>query len=311
MGGNRKRQRAVAEMTARQRAVVFERMASGGPEAEQVLLQECPGLKALIDDPDSNFTDLITIRIEGLKYRIGAKLGEKAMMIESITDIQLPQGAKIAVFGPHASGKSMLLELMAGIRQPSEGLIFVPGHLMVLHVSQAPTVLSAPTESGGNMGLLKNLIFGRESYDMERVKRVLTRLGMQQHLAVLKKEMAGEEVGRFWSELSYTNRSLLHLARALIADPEVLVLQKPFTAFDFAVQPKVQQALEDYISNRGLEVDARWRKLRRPRTIFFTTNDLEHVMSFADHVLLIKDGKVREVKDYRELKAFEFLSPKR
>eukprot|EP00811_Abedinium_folium_P000832 NODE_10764_length_1330_cov_9.253533.p1 GENE.NODE_10764_length_1330_cov_9.253533~~NODE_10764_length_1330_cov_9.253533.p1 ORF type:complete len:337 (+),score=97.78 NODE_10764_length_1330_cov_9.253533:102-1013(+) len=303
-------------MTQQEREVIIHEAGHEGHieahENMHNLVRSCRGLASIVDDPDSDLTDLIAIRIHNLKFELDSVKAGRKLGLVSEGDIRLAQGSKIAIFGPHGSGKSIVLQLLSRVYFPAPGsTLFIPGHLQVLHVSHIPAVLDTPSPSGTKMGLLGNLTFGCDTYNIDRVKKIMERLGLANELDLIDKELAGTVIEDFWNLLSSTSSQLLHFARALITDPEVMVLENPFTAFDYMTQPVVQQVLEEFVRNRGFEVDPKTRMARRPRTVFFTTSELEHVMSFADNVLLVSDGTVREVHDLSELHSFDFLVPRR
>eukprot|EP00811_Abedinium_folium_P000600 NODE_1054_length_2630_cov_14.226928.p1 GENE.NODE_1054_length_2630_cov_14.226928~~NODE_1054_length_2630_cov_14.226928.p1 ORF type:complete len:730 (-),score=196.07 NODE_1054_length_2630_cov_14.226928:440-2380(-) len=304
-------------MTEEERNAIFcetghEEQDVGANEKMQNLLRSCKGLTSMVDDPESDLTDLVAIRIHNLKFELESVKAGRKLSIVSEGDIRLAQGSKIAIFGPHGCGKSSVLQMISRTYFPAAGsTLFIPTHLQILHVSHIPAVLDTPAASGTKMGLLGNLTFGCDTYDIDRVKKIMERLGLVQEIDLIDKELDNNVVEDFWTLLSSTSCQLVHFARALITDPEVMVLESPFRSFDYVTQPVIQQVLEEFVTNRGFEVDPKTRKARRPRTVFFTTTELEHVTGFADNVLLISDGKMREVHDLSELHSFEFLVPRR
>ncbi|CAK0834514.1 unnamed protein product [Prorocentrum cordatum] len=85
-------------------------------------------------------TDAIPISVDGVSFSYP---GATAPAIERF-QVSVPQGKLVAVVGPRREGKSTVLRLLGLVETPSEGEIFVPAHLRILHVSQIPMLLDAP-----------------------------------------------------------------------------------------------------------------------------------------------------------------------
>lgn len=100
--------------------------------------------------------------------------------------------------------------------------------------------------------------------------------------------------------LSYTDTGLLHIARALVMNPEVLVIHKPLSHFDDIHSRAVLDYLREFVDQRGVEKPEEGRITRRPRTCMYSadTTGATHV---ADVTLYVGAGKVQEV-DMEELK---------
>ena len=78
-----------------------------------------------------------------------------------------------------------------------------------------------------------------------------------------------------WQEsLSFQEKAKLHIARALIMNPEILILEKPLMNFDDYEANLVMDVLHEHIANRGVELSVQTRNRRRPRTCFYSA---EHV----------------------------------
>eukprot|EP00747_Dinoflagellata_sp_TGD_P069108 gnl/TRDRNA2_/TRDRNA2_155993_c0_seq2.p1 gnl/TRDRNA2_/TRDRNA2_155993_c0~~gnl/TRDRNA2_/TRDRNA2_155993_c0_seq2.p1 ORF type:complete len:279 (-),score=28.13 gnl/TRDRNA2_/TRDRNA2_155993_c0_seq2:13-849(-) len=100
---------------------------------------------------------------------------------------------------------------------------------------------------------------------------------------------------RWQEQLSYTEKAKVHLARALIMNPEVLVLQRPLHHYNHETATKIWRVLSTHISNRGFGLSRDTCELRRPRTCFFSPESLVHARE-ADLIWMIKgEGAVTEV----------------
>jgi len=178
--------------------------------------------------------------------------------------LQVSQGKLVAVEGGHGSGKNTLLRLIAHELFPTSGAIFVPSHLRILHVSQEVLLLRESAWHNLTFGCRQPL----SDLDLQRVELVAERLGMhrvmqlvQPDLAKAKKENAlgGQPKDPFAStdteafcsldcftdaeedsvdlradwlhELTYSDKVKVHLVRAFLMNPEVMVLQRPLHHF--------------------------------------------------------------------------------
>ncbi|CAE7530256.1 ABCB10, partial [Symbiodinium natans] len=177
-------------------------------------------------------TDLIPIRIEGMCY-------SREKPIFTNVNVSVQQGQLVAVTGPHGSGKATLLRLLGHVVFPQEGFIFIPSHLRVLHVTQEALLM--------NLSPWRNLVFGctdPSTVDAERVRNILERMQMKATLKLIASDVARHSKGEPAQELSessgdswmgsitYTEKVKLHLARAFIMNPEVMVLQRPLHHYD-------------------------------------------------------------------------------
>jgi len=190
-------------------------------------------------------TDLIPIKITDMSYAY-----QPFVPVLRSVNMSVPQGKLVAVVGPHGTGKTTLLKLLGHMIFPQEGTIFVPAHLRILHVSQEASLL--------NLSAWQNLTFGCPNVnriDPDRVRKILKELKMKATLRLVENDLlthpkakpaasvdasettsdSDDEVEKTWqqeedaaawqSSLTYTEKVKLHLARALIMNPEVLVLQ--------------------------------------------------------------------------------------
>lgn len=214
-------------------------------------------------------TDLIPIRLEQVCYSF---LGKQIFM--GVT-CSAQQGQLVAVTGPHGSGKATLLRLLGHVVFPQEGSIFIPSHLRVLHVTQEALML--------NSSPWLNLLFGcpnKRQVDGERVRHILELMEMHHTLELIEDDLAKhlkheaeeeqpgtyEEAGAWLDLLTYTEKVKMHLARALIMNPEVLVLQRPLHHYDYETSRVVMGVLRRHVEEKGLGLPEEGREHRRPRT---------------------------------------------
>lgn len=269
--------------------------------------------------------DLVQIYAENINFSYPSRPQGTGYLLDGAS-FAISQGQLVAVAGPKGCGKKTLLELMAGVLLPTgPDKLFVPPHLRVLHVSKNPQILP-------EISLFENLTFGPSDGQDEEPKRVLSicrRLGLSQHAldlvekSIYKKEapkkpkvednsrrtiigiVSGSVQSAAMRELQektlapeqglpYTEKCLLHIARALVMNPEVLILHKPLEHFDNIVARRVVDLLREFVDLRGIEKPQSTLHLRRPRTCIFSvgqTNGLEDV----DMLLQVNNKRVEMV----------------
>lgn len=230
------------------------------------------------------------------------------------TTLCVQQGKLVALRGHHSSGKRTVLQILGHSIFPVSGTVFVPGHLRILQVSDHNMLFET-------WSAWENLVFGMPEggIDKDRVRKILEILDMTKTLKLVEDEMAGaedsevlEEVlrstsfapeelpvdSRSWHEiLSSTERSKMCLARALIANPEVLILHKPFLNYESEAKPLVRSAILEHKNNRGIAMDFDKVDQRRPRTVFYSVVDPRDA-DIADVVWEI-DSTTKRVSEVR------------
>jgi ABC-type uncharacterized transport system fused permease/ATPase subunit len=199
----------------------------------------------------------------------------------------IPQGSIVHVFGGRGSGKSTFMRLIAGRIFPAAGNVLIPTHLRVLHVCQEPMIL--------NMSLWKNLVFGCSHVpNKDRIVNILRYLSLQECEKILEAPGAteGEGDGSWQRRLAFTSVLKIHIARAFVMNPEVIVMQRPFDHFLGAQDHDLMQdAVRKHVRERGLCLPAEERERRRPRTAFMSADILEHAFEYDMEIELMGDGR--------------------
>lgn len=177
------------------------------------------------------------------------------------------EGEFACLIGPSGGGKSTILRLIAGLAVPTTGAITKPEHISM--VFQAGALMPWLT-------VAENVAFGLRAKGVakpkiaEIVKKYVAMVGL-----------AGME-GKYSRELSGGQRQRVGIARALAVEPEVLLLDEPFSALD----PKTTEELHK-------DVIAIWMETKK--TIVMVSHLIEEAVSLADQVILIKDRTVDHI----------------
>lgn len=192
-------------------------------------------------------------------------------------DLEVNAGDFVALIGPSGCGKTTLLEIAAGLEEPTQGMVTVdgvpvsgPGRDRTL-VFQDPHLLPW-LRVRQNVAL--GLVFAGvpEAERRERTQRVLSAVGLSNAAEKLPHQLSGGM------------RQRVALARALAVDPEVLLLDEPFAALDFQTRLLMQRYLLSIWHSFGT-------------TVVFVTHQVEEALLLADRVAMITAGPGRLVEE--------------
>jgi ABC-type multidrug transport system fused ATPase/permease subunit len=213
-------------------------------------------------------TDGIPIRLQGMSF---CYEGFVEKILDHV-DLSVPQGKLVAVVGSRRQGKSTFLKILGQVLFPTEGVYFVPSYLRILYIGEEPLFLKR--------SLWSNLAIGQFYWtdrvaECDRVLRICRRIGVGKViLSVLEKNKDDfvngiDDVDIGWQlALSNSERVLISLARALIYNPEVLVMNRPTQRLPDSASKQVIKLITEYVRNRGVDLPADTTHRRRPRTAF-------------------------------------------
>jgi putative ABC transport system ATP-binding protein len=202
-------------------------------------------------------------------------------------DLTIEPRSRIAIVGETGSGKSTLAKLLTRLMDPSDGRVLIDGTDLrdVRFSSLRERVVLVPQEGFlFDATLLENIRFGRPDATDEDVELALTELGLDQWLEGLPQGLR-TEVGQRGESLSAGERQLVALARAYLADPDLLVLDEATSAVDPSTEVRLQRALEG---------------LTRGRTSIAIAHRLSTAEA-ADEVVVVDRGRIVQRGPHREL----------
>jgi len=218
--------------------------------------------------------DMLTIKVEDVDVKPCMESNEWQTLrgpLNHCGRLEVSQGKLIGLFGPLGEGKGTLLRILGDVvlPNPEDGVCFVPSHLRVLHVTTPPLFFKATFMDSITFGVTKGHPDGR----LDRVVKICQRIGL--NLPENLKLLSSEQEYDWLTVFSETERQLFSIARALVANPEVMCIHKPIDILTSNRANQVIEVLREFVDKRGIEQDPGMFHYRRPRTCFATTAKLE------------------------------------
>ena len=192
---------------------------------------------------------------------------------------ELQKGKNIAIIGESGCGKSTLLKLIYGLYDLDDGQLFwddievlgpkyhlIPGMEFMKYLAQDFDLMPFITVAENVGKYLSNIYQDKKK---ERIAELLEIVEMTDYTNIKAKNLSGGQMQR------------VALARVLALEPEVLLLDEPFSHIDNFRKNSLRRKLFGYLKEKQI-------------TTIFATHDSSDVLSFADEVLVLKDGKIIE-----------------
>ncbi|OZI71971.1 ABC transporter ATP-binding protein [Bordetella genomosp. 12] len=195
------------------------------------------------------------VRVQGLTRRFGEHT------VLNRLDLDIAAGSFVALLGRSGSGKSTLLRTLAGLDPAPSGTLSLPPRCGV--VFQEPRLVPWKT-------VAQNIALGLHSADRDTlIADALQEVGISHRTQAWPLTLSGGEAQR------------AALARALVRDPELLLLDEPFAALDALTRLQMQRLIARL-----------WK--RHAATILLVTHDVDEALLLADRVLVLEHGRVGE-----------------
>lgn len=204
------------------------------------------------------------IRVDKLSKMYG-----KLKAVDGVS-FDIPEGEIFAFLGPNGAGKTTTVEMIEGIRTPTEGRIFILGNETTRSVSRVRKrigVLPQEFSSFDKVTVKETIRFFSRLYRNGRdPEDLMELLNLTEH----KKKL--------YQDLSGGLKQRVGIAVALVNDPEMVFLDEPTTGLDPAARQDVWRVI------KGLKRDG--------KTVFLTTHYMEEAQELADHIAIINHGRI-------------------
>jgi len=251
------------------------------------LLDEEPDL---FDAPDAielpRLRGEIELRDVSFGYGGGPDDGDMVWALEELS-IKVPPGQTVALVGATGAGKSTIAKLVARFYDPVRGAVLVDGHDLrsVTQASLRRQLGVVPQEAFLFSGTIAdNIAFGRPQAGAEEIRDAARAVGAHDFISALEHGY-DTEVGERGTQLSAGQRQLVAFARALAADPRVLILDEATSNVDLHTEGRIEEGL---------------RRLLAGRTAIVIAHRLSTIRQ-AGRIIVLDDGRIVEQGTHDEL----------
>jgi iron(III) transport system ATP-binding protein len=219
------------------------------------------------------------IVIKGLSKSFGAR--ETSFAAVSELDLDIKDNQFVTLLGPSGCGKTTTLRLIAGYIVPDAGTIHVDGRLV-----SAPGNVMPPESRGMGMvfqnyavwphkNVFDNVVFGLK---LRKIPAAQARRQVEETLALVN--LAGLEQ-RFPNELSGGQQQRVALARSLVVEPEILLLDEPLSNLDAKLRERMRTELKQLQRRTGI-------------TFVYVTHDQAEALALSDQIAVIHGGRLQQ-----------------
>ena len=202
-------------------------------------------------------------------------------------NLQVKRGETIALVGPTGGGKSTIVNLLCRFYEPRQGAIYIVEKdytRFTLHAIQSRIgmVLQTPHLFSGS--IRDNIRYGRLDASDADVEKAARLVGAHDFIQSFEKKY-DENVGEGGNMLSVGQKQLISLARAVLAEPEIFIMDEATSSVDTLTEVLIQKGMET---------------LMKDRTSFIIAHRLSTIKR-ADRILVIEDGRIAEMGSHAEL----------
>jgi len=238
-------------------------------------LSEFETVDAAVSDPSET-----VVEIDGVSKDYGPEVAVEDLSL-SVND-----GELLTLLGPSGCGKTTTLRMVAGLEQPTNGRIEIAGQT----VADSDTFRKPEERNVGivfqdyalfpHLSVAENIAFGLTETDEDeteaRVEELLELVDLEAHHDKMPSQLSGGQQQR------------VALARSLAPEPDVLLLDEPFSNLDVRLRVEMREEVREILKRAGV-------------TAISVTHDQEEALSISDRVAIMNDGHIAQVGDPAEV----------
>jgi iron(III) transport system ATP-binding protein len=219
------------------------------------------------------------IAIRGLSKSFGTRDASFAAVTD--LDLEIKDNSFVTLLGPSGCGKTTTLRLIAGYIVPDKGTIEVDGRVL-----SSPGAVVSPEARGMGMvfqnyavwphkTVFENVVFGLK---LRRIPTAAAKKQVETALALVN--LSGLE-GRYPNELSGGQQQRVALARSLVVEPSILLLDEPLSNLDAKLRERMRTELKELQRRTGI-------------TFVYVTHDQAEALALSDHVAVMSGGRLQQ-----------------
>jgi heme exporter protein A len=222
------------------------------------------------------------IEVRGLKKSFGSQMALRGI------DFSVNSGECLVVFGPNGAGKTTLVKILSTLVKPSSGSVLVDGADIgaePVKTRQKITLVGHQTFLYDDLTVYENLKFYGKMYDVRGLEKRIGEVISWSRLESRCLDRAGT--------LSRGMQQRASIARAVLHDPPVLLLDEPETGLDFNAGGMIEDIIKQKGGNGG-------------RTVVMTSHNLERGLGLADRVIILDKGRIVYRADKKDISTADF-----
>ncbi len=236
------------------------------------------------------------IEVRGLVKSFGSKVALDGL------DLDVAEGEFLTLVGPNGAGKTTLIRILATLTKPTEGSVRVAGYDLAgqgSDVRRRIGLASHQTLLYGDLSAEENLRFYGRMYDVPELEEGITALFQRVGLDHRRHDLV--------RTFSRGMQQRLSLARALLHDPALLLLDEPYTGLDQQAAEMLREVLAALSPPLSPQKLGGMKGGAGSRTVLMTTHNLERGLELCDRAAILVNGRIvhQEAKDSLDVVSFQ------